>query len=183
MKKPVEITHEIGNQARQYIKGNKYPKANMRLLVIALKSEGKTTKEIAEITKFSTRQVLRIVKKCEEKGVKALLEERRGGANNKRVTNKQERRFFKKYKEKAKTGEIITALEMRKEFQEEFGVEITKSGFYRLLKRHGWRKIMPELQHPKSADAKTRRASKKLNLVTENQEKRFTWVVGEEKCV
>jgi len=183
MKKTIEITQKMGNQARQIIKGNKHPKANMRLLVIALKAEGKKVKEIAEITKLSTRQVYRIIAKCEEKGIKSLLEETRGGANNRKITAKEERRFFKKYREQAKEGQIITAEDMWKDFCKTFDVTIDISAFYRLIKRNGWRKIIPELKHPKTADAKTQRASKKLNLVTEQQEKRFTWVVNEEKCV
>ena len=183
MKKTIEITHSIGNQARQIIKGNKYPKASMRLLVIALTAEGKTVKEIAGITKFSTRQVYRIIAKCEEKGVKSLLGETRGGANNRKVSAKEEKRFFKKYREQAKEGKIITAEDMWKDFCKTFDVTIDISAFYRLLKRNGWRKVIPELQHPKTADAKTRKASKKLSPVTEKQGSVFTWVVDEERYV
>ena len=183
MEKNNGIPQEVVNQARQIIKTNKHPKANLRLLVIALRGEGKKIKEIAEITKFSTRQVSKIIAKYKEKGLRSLLKEKRGGANNRKVTVTEEREFFKKYKEKAKAGEIITAEEMWKDFQETYDITMDISPFYRLLKRNGWRKVIPELQHPKTADAKTRRASKKLTLDTENLEKRFTWVVDEEKSV
>ena len=182
MRKTIEENQIIGQQARQIIKANKHPKANIRLLVIALKAEGNTVKEIAEITNFSTRQVYRIIAKCEEKGIKSLIRENRGGANNRKVDFKEERKFFKKYMQQAEEGKIITAEGMWKDFCETFGVTIDISAFYRLLKRNGWRKVMPELNHPKTADAKTRRASKKLSHNTKNLEKRFTWVADVERC-
>jgi transposase len=164
------------------IESNKHPKANMRLLVIALRGEGKTQPEIAQITHFSTRHITTIITTFSEKGFAALTRNKHSG-NNRKVTPKEERRFFKKYKEEAKKGTLITAEEMWKSFCETFETTMTQKAFYKVLARNGWRKIMPKLQHQKVADAKTKRASKKLSQLTESREKRFTWVVDEEKYV
>ena len=181
MKNTREINLKVATQARQRIKANKHPKANMRLLVIALRGEGKKLEEIAEVTGYTSRQVSRIIAKFKNHGFNAIIKDKRKG-NNRKVTLQEERKFFKKYREQAQKGEIITADGMWKDFQETFKVKIDISAFYKMLKRNGWRKVMPQLQHKKSADAKTIKASKKLSQNTKNQEKHSIWVVDKEKC-
>ncbi|HGL0779852.1 TPA: winged helix-turn-helix domain-containing protein, partial [Streptococcus pneumoniae] len=46
----------------------------------------------------------------------------------------------------------------------------TRDAFYQLLKRHGWRNIMPRPEHPKKADAQTIVASK--NKISIQEEKK-----------
>jgi transposase len=180
MKATYKITQENAKTARQLIASNNYPTAQMRFLVIALRGEGEKISRIAEITNFSTRQVSRIITKFSDEGFKALTKKKHKG-NHRTVTEKEERNFFKKYKKQAKEGRLITAKDMWKDFCESFNCEITQKAFYRVLARNGWRKVMPRLQHPKAADAKTKRASKKLNPFIENQGKHFIWGVDEER--
>ncbi|CWJ14447.1 transposase [Streptococcus pneumoniae] len=45
----------------------------------------------------------------------------------------------------------------------------TRDAFYQLLKRHGWRNIMPRPEHPKKADAQTIVASKNKISIQEDK--------------
>ncbi|WP_113784446.1 helix-turn-helix domain-containing protein [Enterococcus cecorum] len=47
-------------------------------------------------------------------------------------------------------------------FLETYEVEMTYSGFWRLLKRHGWSIQTPRPKHPKAADESVQESSKKL---------------------
>jgi transposase len=171
MKTKYNITIKHSIKARQLMTTNNNPKAQMRLLVIALRGEGETQESIAKITKFSTRQISRIAAKFIQEGFNGLTKKKHNG-NHRITTPQEEQKFFKKFKKQAQEGTLITAEVMWIEFKKEFKSTITIHAFYRMLKRNGWRKV---------ADAQTQRASKKLNLDTEHQEKRFIWVVDEEK--
>ena len=64
----------------------------------------------------------------------------------------------------------MSGKEMWLAFNKEFNVEMSQNNFYKLLERHNWSKKQPKKIHKKSADVRTKRASKKLNLSQETQE-------------
>ena len=59
-------------------------------------------------------------------------------------------------------GHIVTAQDIKKVFDERIGKDTGRGYIYMLLKRHGWRKVMPRAKHPKKADEEVIQASKKL---------------------
>lgn len=156
----IELTEEDAVEARKLLKKSD-KKSYPRLMVIALKGEGHENKEIASITGFSADHVTRIIKKYVQEGFESLLKDRRT-SNNRKVSQKEEEQFLAEFEKLAEQGKIIVVKDMRIAFQEKFSVTISVDGFYRLLKRHGWRKVMPRTQHPKVADASVIEASKKL---------------------
>jgi transposase len=50
-----------------------------------------------------------------------------------------------------KAEEIATAGEIQRAFEARVGHEVAESTIYRLLHRHGWRKLMPRPTHPKAS--------------------------------
>lgn len=163
MPKTNNLTIKDAQIARQAMKQTTDKKAYPRLLVIALRGEGRKNLDISEITGFHPSYLPTIVKKYVEHGVKGLLEDSRT-SNNRKVTLEEEELFLESYEQCANDGEVIIVEEMWKDFNETHQTDMTLNGFYRLLKRHGWRKIVPRTQHPKAADASTIEASKKLKL-------------------
>jgi hypothetical protein len=75
----------------------------------------------------------------------------------------QEEAILLKFKEEAEGGHEVTAVEIKKAFDEARGKETGRGYIYMLLKRHGWRKVMPRSKHPKAADEEACEASKKLS--------------------
>jgi transposase len=51
----------------------------------------------------------------------------------------------------AERGELATAGEIKRAFEARVGQEVAESTIYRLLDRHGWRKLMPRPKHPKAS--------------------------------
>ncbi|KYA24915.1 transposase [Streptococcus pneumoniae] len=100
---------------------------------------GKSYKEIIELLDCNQTTIWRNVKKYEEFGLDSLLQETRGGRNH------------------AQT------------YKKELGRSYTRDAFYQLLKRHGWRNIMPRPEHPKKADAQTIVASKNKISIQEDK--------------
>ncbi|MFT8844811.1 MAG: hypothetical protein ABF915_12495 [Schleiferilactobacillus harbinensis] len=78
------------------------------------------------------------------------------------MTYDEAEEFLAPYREAADKGLLVTAQEMHRAYNKRIGHKATLSGFYFLLQRHHWCKIMPWPHHPKQADAKTKEASKKL---------------------
>jgi transposase len=158
-----KITNEDALTARKLMENNTLnTNIVLKLMVIALRGEGLKNSEIVKLTKLSKGYVPIIVSTFIHKGFEGLVIDNRGG-NNRRVTEWQEKKFLKSWRQKAETGKIITTKEMWLDFQQRYNVEITLQAFHRLLKRHKWSKTQPRKRHIKSADAITKRASKKLS--------------------
>src|SRR5260370_6327691 len=62
----------------------------------------------------------------------------------------QERSFLQPFFARAAHGEIATAEDIQRAFEAEVKHEVHSSSIYRLLDRHGWRKLVPRPRHPKA---------------------------------
>src|SRR5260370_4668315 len=61
----------------------------------------------------------------------------------------QERSFLQPFFARAAHGEITTAEEIQRAFDPEVKHVVHITSIYRLLDRHGWRKLVPRPRHPK----------------------------------
>jgi len=66
------------------------------------------------------------------------------------------------FKERAEKGEMVEISEIEKAYQSVVGHSVGNAQIYRVLHRHGWRKVMPRSRHPKRASEEVIEASKKL---------------------
>jgi transposase len=82
----------------------------------------------------------------------SLFTEKRspGGRNNAHMSREEENRFLDAFLEKAESGGMVTIQEIKKAYEQHTGKQVAESTVYRLLHRHGWRKITPRTKHPKS---------------------------------
>ena len=70
--------------------------------------------------------------------------------------------LLEKFKERANKGEVVSAQEIKAEFDKKRGKDTGRGYIYMLLERHNWRKVMPRSRHPKKASDEVIEASKKL---------------------
>ncbi len=70
--------------------------------------------------------------------------------NNAHMTAEEEEEFLRPFVKKAPQGGIVEIREIKEAFEARTGATIPKSTIYRLLNRHGLRKIAPGKKHPKS---------------------------------
>ncbi|VPO08860.1 transposase [Streptococcus pneumoniae] len=86
------------------------------------------------------------------------------------MTVGEEKAFLARHLKAAEAGEFVTIDALFQAYKKELGRSYTRDAFYQLLKRHGWRNIMPRPEHPKKADAQTIVASKnKISIQEEIQ--------------
>jgi transposase len=73
-----------------------------------------------------------------------------GGRRQSLLTQEEERAFLKPWLERAKAGSLVVVSPIRAALAQRLGQPVKPSVVYRLLARHGWRKVAPDTRHPKS---------------------------------
>lgn len=76
-----------------------------------------------------------------------------GGRRNTLMSLEEERAFLAPWAELAATGGVPVMSVVRAALAQHLGRPVAASVVYRLLARHGWRKVAPDTHHPKSDPA------------------------------
>jgi hypothetical protein len=76
-----------------------------------------------------------------------------GGRRHCSMTVVEEREFLAHWEAKATSGGVLTVPPIHAALVERLGRDTPMSTTYRLLARHGWRKVQPDTRHPKSDPA------------------------------
>lgn len=76
-----------------------------------------------------------------------------GGRRRALLSLEKERAFLAAWKIRAERGELIVVWPLKAALSQELGRPVRASVVYRLLERHGWRKVAPDTRHPKSDPA------------------------------
>ena len=147
---------------REARKKNKDKRAEVRLHVLELRAEGKRSKEIAAEVGVSAPYVSQLAAKYFSGGIEAISGNHYGG-NRRNMSVEEEEQILQPFYERAEKGEIIEISEIKKAYQEKVDHKVSETQIYYVLRRHGWRKIMPRSRHPKKATPEAIEASKKLN--------------------
>ena len=74
--------------------------------------------------------------------------------------------FLEEFAELADAGQLTTITPIMEKYKEVTGKDCSNTTIYRLLKRHGWRKLKPRPAHPGKASEEEILASKKLTQHT-----------------
>jgi len=139
-----------------------------RLQVLQLRMEGYKDAEIAQITKYSKSRVSAICCEYAKFGIEKFKQENRKGGNNRNISYEEETELLSQFKQRAEAGNIVVTQEIKTAYQEKVGHRIGDGQIYRVLKRHGWRKVMPRSKHPNKASDEVIEASKKLTPKSKN---------------
>ena len=158
------ITEEEYNSVKIAEKNTKDKRISRRLKVIQYSYEGMTNKAISEKLDYSESYVPRLLKKFKEDGLDDFIKNKYKG-NHSYMDKETEEKILSKFEEEAQKGNIISVKEIRKEIEEQIGKKTPDNYVYRLLYRHGWRKVLPRRKHPKCASKEEQDSSKKLRKV------------------
>jgi transposase len=86
-----------------------------------------------------------------------------GGGNNHLLTFEEETQFLDSFSEKAEAGEVVAMPQLHEQYNQLVGKKTPKSTFYRMIKRHNWRKVLPDTRHPKADPEQQEEFKKKLS--------------------
>lgn len=130
-----------------------------RVTCIRLLALGWEAQDVAEAVGCSRNTVYRRKAEFLGQGESALLTDGWGGRRNEVLTVAEEAEFVAHFEDAARKGQLVTASMMLTELAERCGKPPTASTLYRILKRHGWRKVLPRPRHP-DADPERQEAFK-----------------------
>jgi hypothetical protein len=120
-----------------------------KALAIILSSElSISADKTAEILGTSRRTVFR--NRNEIRNQDDIKKKSWGGRRRCSMTFEEERQFLSQWEEKAAGGGILSVPPIHAALIKLLGHDIPLSTTYRLLARHGWRKVQPDTKHPKS---------------------------------
>ena len=121
---------------------------------------GNSAAEIAQLLGWSTATVHVMHSRWAKEGEAIFDVRERGGRHHQHLTQEQEAELLVPFVERARAGGMLSVAEIQQAYQERTGKAVARSTVYRLLERHGWRKIVPRPRHPK-ADVAAQPAFKK----------------------
>jgi transposase len=121
---------------------------------------GSSAAQIAQLLGWSTATVHVMHSGWAKEGEAIFDVRRRGGRHHEHLTAQQESELLAPFVQRAQAGGMLTVAEVQQAYCERSGKEVARSTIYRLLQRHGWRKVVPRPRHPK-ADVAAQAAFKK----------------------
>lgn len=138
-----EEVKQLMNNAKNKEEFRRYQSVYLRV------SEQMATSLIAKITGLSESHVHKIHSQCRTKGISSLCSSKRGGRQRSYLTLEQEIEMLEEIEKEAINGGIVEIGKVHKIFERQVGGKIARYTAYRLLYRHGWRKVTPRPYHPK----------------------------------
>jgi transposase len=138
---------EIARQMKEAEKTSYYRR--LQCVHLALMHPEMTAAQIGEITLYSTSRVWAIHAEYRENGIEGLVDER-GGRYRQNLTIEEEAKLLEQFKEESETGKLVVAGKIKLAYETIIGREVAESTIYRMLDRHGFRKIVPYKRHPKA---------------------------------
>jgi len=121
-----------------------------RFLCVWLRVEQRlSTKEIARILDWNVNTIRITQRDFIARGSKAFVEEKRGGRRRQLMSVEEEKLFLAAFNDTAGSAAMLVINEIKAALEKRLGCTVHKTTVYRLLRRHGWRKIVPRPQHPK----------------------------------
>lgn len=106
--------------------------------------------DIAKIVGFSKGYIWHIHSAYRDIGEKAFFLNKRGGMYRRNLSPAQEKALIKEISSSSDLGRILEISSIKKRYEELAGKQVHKTVVYRMLARHGWRKIVPRPIHPKN---------------------------------
>lgn len=94
------------------------------------------------------------------KGAPALLGKKRGGPYHQNLDKAEEQVLLERFRPLAEQGGMLLVHEVKAAYEIRVCHPVPYSTIYRMLARHGWRKIVPRPRHPK-ADKEAQETFKK----------------------
>lgn len=124
---------------------------------------GVTNKKAADLLGIGVATVVRMQNEVRDQvSGKEVTKGSWGGRRRETLSKEEEEEFLAPWVEKAATGGVLVVPPIHAALEERLGRPVARSTVYRILARHGWRKIAPDTCHPKR-DEQAQEAFKKTS--------------------
>jgi len=149
-------------------KSNKDKNIDRRLEVLVLRANGEKRDDIATKTGYSAQYITELVSEYKKTGLEYFAQKHHKG-NHRNMSVAEEEVLLSPFKKADSEGKIVEVSEILAAYESKLGRPVaSNSQIYNVLKRHGWRKVMPRSKHPNKASDEAIDASKKLTIESKN---------------
>jgi transposase len=121
-----------------------------------------TAPEIEELIGLTAQSIRQIQAEYFREGISTFRKSTRGGRRHQNLCLGEEKELLKPFFEKAQDSGVVAVSMIKNAYEKKLGRRVHKTTIYRMLKRHGWRKLVPRPSHPKS-DINAQEAFKKTS--------------------
>ena len=169
MSKRYQLDEEQLKELEDLRKRNRNKNVERRIKALLLYAAGCKCDKIAEQTGYAKTYLTELVSRYRKSGLTAIAGGNYAG-NHRNLSFAEEAALLEPFKEAAAAGQLVEISEIKAAYDAAIGrsTERDHGIIYRVLARHGWRKVMPRSKHPKKASDEAIEASKKLTLESVN---------------
>jgi transposase len=111
-------------------------------------NEKMDVESIVRVTGLARSTVSNLHSLCRRNGIESIVLKKKGGRYNSCFSLEEEKQLLATLEPADKSGGIVEVSKIRKAMEEKLGRTVPSVTAYRLLHRHGWRKIAPRPKHP-----------------------------------
>jgi transposase len=134
-----------------------------RIQALHLRAEqNMTAPDIAKILGMHVASIWKIHARFLKEGSAIFTSKKHGGRHHQNLCPEHEDALLKPFLQAAENGALVTSKHIRAAYEKHALKPAVTATVCRLLRRHGWRKVMPRPAHPKASAAK-RNAFKKTS--------------------
>ena len=140
----IEAARRLAGEARSLMQ----LRQSQAMLIPAL--TGASLQTTAQILGLSRDRVCVLRRQFRANGARPVdAQEKRGGRRRELMSVDEEVSFLASWSHKAQSGGVLVVPPIHAALERAVGHKVPKSTVYRLLARHGWRKLAPDTRHPK----------------------------------
>lgn len=152
MARPLQVDAELVTQAQVVVtQATDVESLRCAQAVLLPALLGATLEQTALLLGVGRASVVRLQKKLREFCAKPDAERPNwGGRRRALLTPQEEESFLARWQNESNAGEVLVASPLRAALAKKLGHPVAASVVYRMLARHGWRKVAPDTRHPKS---------------------------------
>jgi len=151
MARPAKITEDMVNVSKQIVKEAttaRELRAGLSILIPKICSVSNA--DTAQVLGVGIATVVRMQKRIRDQVEgKPPIKGSWGGRRRQNLTPQEEAEFLKPWVEKAERGGVVVVPPIHAALEQRLGRPVAASSVYRMLARHGWRKVEPDTCHPK----------------------------------
>ena len=151
MARPIQINIKLVAKAKETVRTTRSLEDFRSALAVLLPAEvGLTLKDTATMLGVGTASVNRMQARFNCRRTSPSEARNWGGRRQSLLTVKEEVDFLKPWAEKARAAGLLVLSPIRAALAQRVGQPVKASVVWRLLARHGWRKVAPDTRHPKN---------------------------------
>lgn len=111
---------------------------------------GSSAGEIAQLLGWSRATVHVMHSRWAKEGEALFDLKPRGGRHRQHLSPQEEAKLLSPFIEQARAGAMLQVAQVQRAYEQRIGKSVAQSTIYRMLDRHGWRKVVPRPRHPKT---------------------------------